>query len=199
MSQPSDSTPHGSSAAALNAKEQKFLLRLARQALEAHVGGKPLPERPSQPRVLHELRGAFVTLRSGSDLRGCIGYVQPRQPLGEAVIDMAGAAALRDPRFPPVTPQELSNLHLEISVLSPLRRITDVEEIEFGVHGLYLRKEERAGLLLPQVPLAWGWDREEFLEHTCFKAGLPADAWRTGAAIEVFTAQVFGEPERSTA
>ena len=199
MSQPSDSTPPTSSADAFSAEEQKFLLHLARQSLEAHVGGEPLPEMPPQPQVLHELRGAIVTLRSGSELRGCIGYVQPRQPLGEAVIEMAGAAALRDPRFPPVTPQELPDLHLEISVLSPLRRITDMEEIEVGVHGLYLHQGDRAGLLLPQVPLAWGWNREEFLEHTCYKAGLPGDAWCTGAEIEVFTAQVFGEPERNSA
>jgi AmmeMemoRadiSam system protein A len=111
--------------------------------------------------------------------------------LAEAVAHCAAAAATGDPRFPPVTPEELTHLEIEVSVLSPLRRITDPAEVEVGTHGLYISQSGRHGLLLPQVASELRWDRETFLRQTCLKAGLPADAWRTGAEIQIFTVDHF--------
>jgi len=180
----------------LTDEEKEQLLKIARQSLECHVRGEPLPDWGEVSANLATPCGAFVTLHKQGNLRGCIGQIQALGPLYLTVAEMAGAAALRDPRFPPVQPSELDGIDLEISVLSPFREIQDVEEIEVGVHGLLLRKGPYRGLLLPQVATEQGWDREEFLQHTCYKAGLPADAWREGATIEVFSAQVFGEEER---
>jgi AmmeMemoRadiSam system protein A len=125
-------------------------------------------------------------------LRGCIGYVVAASPLYLAVIETAAAAAFEDPRFMPVNEAEEPHLQIEISVLSLLAPIPP-EKVEVGRHGLMISYHGRRGLLLPQVPVEWGWDRERFLSETCRKAGLPADAWRRGAAIEAFTAEVFSE------
>ncbi len=130
---------------------------------------------------------AFVTLKKAGQLRGCIGYIEPHAPLIEAVADNAQSAALRDPRFAPVTPEELPDISIEVSALTPLEPVADVEEIEIGRHGLVISQGPNHGLLLPQVPVEWGWDREEFLEHTCLKAGLLRGGSvlreRTGALI----------------
>ncbi len=136
--------------------------------------------------------GAFVTLSQRGNLRGCIGYPEAVYPLYETIMRSGMSAALHDPRFSPVTPGELADLHIEISVLSPLRQATP-EEVEVGTHGLVIERGHYRGLLLPQVPVEWGWNREEFLEDTCRKAGLPADAWREGATLYTFTAEVFSE------
>jgi len=141
--------------------------------------------------------GAFVSLHKQGLLRGCIGYVHALHPLYRTVMEAAAAAALHDPRFPPVRPAELPDVHLEISVLSPFRTVR-AEEIQVGAHGLLIAQERKQGLLLPQVAVEHQWDRERFLEETCRKAGLAPDAWRRGATIEAFTAEVFGE-EYSTA
>lgn len=127
-------------------------------------------------------------------MRGCIGFVTAERPLLAAVEEAAQAAAFQDPRFPPLTRQELGEVHLEISVLSQPRPVSDVREIEVGRHGLIVRRGLRSGLLLPQVATEYGWDRETLLQHTCRKAGLPDDCWReSGTALELFSAEVFGE------
>lgn len=183
----------------LTEEDRKILLRLARQALEEGVCGVGEPKELSDPAPpLMEPRGVFVTLRRHGELRGCIGQVQTSSPLYKTVQECAVAAALSDPRFPPVTPDETPSLHLEISVLSTPEEIAP-EQVEIGRHGLIISQGWRRGLLLPQVPVTWEWDREQFLEETCLKAGLPTDSWKKGARIEAFTAQVFEEPvETST-
>lgn len=173
--------------------DQQFLLRLARQALEESVRYHRLPEVEEPQGPLRENCGAFVSLHKAGRLRGCIGYVEALKPLYQAVRECALAAALRDPRFDPVTPEELPALRAEISVLSPLFEISR-EQIEVGRHGLLVSRGEHRGLLLPRVAVDWKWDRERFLEETCRKAGLPDDAWRHGGKIQAFTAQVFAEP-----
>jgi AmmeMemoRadiSam system protein A len=176
----------------LTEADQQRLLRLARQALEESVRGHRLRDVEELPAVFREPCGAFVSLHQGSNLRGCIGYVEALQPLFAAVRECAVAAALRDPRFPPVTTEELATLRLEISILSPLVDIAP-ERVEVGRHGLLISRGAYRGLLLPQVAVEWKWNRERFLEETCRKAGLPPDAWRRGARIQAFTAQVFEE------
>lgn len=177
----------------LSPAQQAEVLRIARLSLESHVKeGRPPSIQVDDP-ALQRPCGAFVTLKKGGELRGCIGSLQAAEPLADTVIEMAGAAALRDPRFEPVQPEELPAIEIEVSVLSPLRRISEVSEIEVGRHGLYLVQGLNRGVLLPQVATEQGWDREQFLRHTCLKAGLPPDAWQKGAQIFVFTAQVFGE------
>ncbi|MEJ2428200.1 MAG: AmmeMemoRadiSam system protein B [Deltaproteobacteria bacterium] len=176
----------------LTAEEKNELLKIARDVVECHCRG----EKPVKPVVdsstLHEPRGAFVTLHKDGKLRGCIGQIRAQKPLIETIAEMAEAAAFRDPRFPPVTSEELDQLEYEISVLTPLRRIEDVEEIKVGIHGIYMKRGGSGGLLLPQVATDWGWDRTTFLEHTCTKAGLPEDAWRDKKTeIYIFSADVF--------
>jgi AmmeMemoRadiSam system protein A len=170
------------------------LLAVAREAIAAHVEGRPPPPRELDP-VLNVLRGAFVTLKRRSDhtLRGCIGYVQPDRPLAETVAEAAVAAATQDPRFPPVTRDELSGLEVEVSALSATHAVRP-EDVQVGLHGLIVRAQGRSGLLLPQVPQAYGWDRDDFLAHTCLKAGLPRGAWRDPACeLLAFTALVIRE------
>ncbi|HOX42840.1 MAG TPA: AmmeMemoRadiSam system protein A [Myxococcota bacterium] len=178
----------------LTPEERALLLRTARQAISDQLQGcRVTPAEPTGAR-LAALAGAFVSLHAAGDLRGCIGTFVGRRPLVQTVQEMAVSAAFRDPRFPPLAADELAGLELEISVLSPLRQISDVSEIEVGRHGLYITRGLRAGVLLPQVATEFGWDREEFLAHTCMKAGLPPEAWREGGTrIELFEAQVFGE------
>jgi AmmeMemoRadiSam system protein A len=133
-----------------------------------------------------------VTLKRGAELRGCIGTFRESDPIYRAVAEMGRAAAAEDPRFPRVTPEEVPELGVEISVLSPLRPVADPAEVEVGRHGVCVVEGARRGVLLPQVAVEWGWDRETFLDQTCRKAGLPPDAWRHGAQILVFEAEVFG-------
>ncbi|HZT69611.1 MAG TPA: AmmeMemoRadiSam system protein A [Terriglobia bacterium] len=174
--------------------EKTLLLRLARQAVEGAVYGvSQIRELPNPSPALLEPRGAFVTLRSHGQLRGCIGHVVTTEPLYKTAQECAVAAALADPRFAPVTPDEIPSLHLEISVLSTPFEIQP-DQIIVGEHGLIISQGRHRGLLLPQVPVTWNWDRERFLEETCVKAGLPRDAWQKGARIEAFTAEIFEEP-----
>jgi AmmeMemoRadiSam system protein A len=133
-------------------------------------------------------------LKIDGELRGCIGHISACQPLIEAVKDVAVSSAFDDPRFPPLSPGEWPQVQIEISVLSPFECITDLQRITVGVHGLMVRNGRRSGLLLPQVATEQGWDREAFLSHSCRKAGLPADAWRSpDTRIEIFSAAVFNE------
>ncbi|MGQ9561237.1 MAG: AmmeMemoRadiSam system protein A [Candidatus Oleimicrobiaceae bacterium] len=182
----------------LNAQEKEQLLRIARAAIESGLKGQPLSEFAPISERLRQKQGAFVTLHKRGALRGCIGYVEPVSPLYLAVAEMAQAAAFEDPRFAPLSEEELPEIDLEISVLSPTREITDLEEIKVGEHGLIVQQGMHKGLLLPQVATEYNWDRITFLRHTCLKAGLPADAYKDkGTTIKVFSAQVFGEKEKS--
>ena len=172
-------------------EERELLLRLAHRSIELALEGRSV-DLTSPTAHLAEPRGAFTTLHLEGELRGCIGFVLPIQSLYAAVAESASAAALDDPRFQPVTPAEAPHLKIEISVLSPLQPIRP-EEVVVGQHGLVATQGNRRGLLLPQVPVEWKWDRETFLAQTCLKAGLPADAWQHGAQLQAFTAEVFGE------
>ena len=177
----------------LSGAEKRALLRIARESIEAELDGKKRPG-PAGKGLLDEKRGAFVSLKKRGRLRGCIGFVEPRKPLAKTVEEMAVASAFQDPRFPPLRKDELQDLRVEISVLTPLRRVVDADEIEVGVHGLYIRRGGRAGLLLPQVATEWRWDRDTFLEETCRKAGLAPAAWRDPETeIYLFAADVFAE------
>jgi AmmeMemoRadiSam system protein A len=173
--------------------EQEILLRIAREALEAGVAERALPDPGPVPDALLIRCGAFVTLHKTGKLRGCIGHIEGWGPLVRVVQECAVSAALHDPRFNPVTPEEVPWIRIETSVLSPLFALTP-DEIEVGKHGLLVTLGSRRGLLLPQVAVEWKWDRQQFLQETCVKAGLPLDAWRRGAIIRGFTADVFGEP-----
>jgi AmmeMemoRadiSam system protein A len=185
-----------------SAEERRWLLRLAHLSIRAAVSGKPRhPTPPTAPPSPHlsEPRGAFTTLHEHGALRGCIGYIIATAPLDQTIRETARAAALEDPRFPPVTEAELDSLQLEISVLSPMFEIAP-EDVVVGRHGLMVTHGGRRGLLLPQVAPEWGWDRETFLEQICHKAGLPphilkSGALKSGAKLEAFTAEVFGESE----
>jgi len=179
----------------LTAGDKKRLLEISRGSVETAVhGGGVLELDGNDTGVLTEALGAFVTLTIDEQLRGCIGYVVPIKPLRETVRDVAAFAAVRDRRFEPVSESELDDLEYEVSVLSPLRRVTDPSEIEVGRHGLLIKKGSYEGLLLPQVASERGWDGITFLEQTCRKAGLPPDAWRDpNADVFAFTALVFDE------
>ena len=174
-----------------SSEERKLLLRFAHQSIRASLHGSEF-EPPSPSAHLAERRGVFTTLHIAGKLRGCIGYILPVNPLYLSVIETASEAAFEDPRFLPVRDSEAPMLQIEISVLSPLARIPP-DAVEVGKHGLVISHYGHRGLLLPQVPLEWGWDRERFLSETCRKAGLPTDAWKHGAEIEAFSAEVFSE------
>ena len=179
----------------LSAHEKSELLALARKSVEHAVSEKKAYEpTASTSEALNQERGAFVTLRESGALRGCIGYSSAMKPLYITVRDTAMLAALRDPRFQPVSASELPKLEYEISVLSPLRRVTDVEQIKIGEHGLLMKNGAFEGLLLPQVPVEQKWDRQKFLEQTCVKAGMSVSCWKDeNTDIFLFTAVVFGE------
>jgi AmmeMemoRadiSam system protein A len=172
-------------------EERKLLLSLAHQSIQASLHGQNFDVRPPSSH-LAEPRGAFTTLHLQGKLRGCIGYVLASQPLYRTIAETARAAAFDDPRFQPVTPDEAPDLKVEISVLSVPQPISS-ECVVLGKHGLIVAQGSRRGLLLPQVPVEWGWDRETFLSQTALKAGLAPDAWRTGADLQAFTAEIFGE------
>jgi len=172
--------------------ERETLLAIAKDAVAATVGNRPLPPPPPLTPALEAAGAAFVTLRCEGDLRGCIGHTEAREPLWKCVQDMAAAASERDSRFTPVAPHELPRLTIGISVLTPMRPAR-AEEVEVGRHGLYLRLGRATGLLLPQVAVEWGWDRAEFLRQTCRKAGLAPDAFLDPRCeCFVFEADVFG-------
>jgi len=177
----------------LSDEEKMQLLTIARESIECRVRGKPIPKFEPGTEKLRENRGAFVTLSKDGRLRGCIGYILPMKPLYMTVSEVAVEAALGDPRFPRVTEEELSQVTVEISALTPLERIDDPSRIEVGKHGIYIKKGMNSGLLLPQVATEYGWMREAFLEHTCSKAGLPKDAWKKDAEIYIFSAEIFHE------
>jgi hypothetical protein len=183
--------------AMLNKNQKKRLLEIARKSIETYLEtGKKLELSESDPLLLKEL-GAFVTLHERGELRGCIGNLIGNEPLYLGVRDMAVESALRDPRFLPLELSELPKVEIEISVLSPMKRINSVEEIKLGTHGVLVRRGFQSGVYLPQVATETGWTKEEFLSSLCaHKAGLSADAWKDKATeIYIFSAEVFSEKE----
>ncbi len=162
-------------------EEKLFLKRVAHKSIENAVKGARFPDLSPPTTRLSKKRGAFVTLKIDGQLRGCIGYIQPIKPLSDAVREMAGAAAVDDDRFSPISPGEMEKLEIEITVLSPLVKVTDKLDILIGRDGLFIRLGFQSGVLLPQVATEENWDRETFLAQTCLKADLPPDAWRDSA------------------
>lgn len=182
----------------ISAEGRRTLLAIARQSVEAAVSRKPRPQFDAAEPEFQPHRGAFVTLKSAGRLRGCIGQFTAQRPLWQVVADMAVSASTQDFRFfaNPITPDEVPELTVEISVLSPMEPIENPLDIELGVHGIYVRGPGgRSGTYLPQVATEHGMSKEEFLSSCCaHKAGLSPDAWRTGEAeVLVYTAEVFGE------
>jgi len=179
----------------LSEEQRKTLLRIARQSIAAVLDGRsPDWKAEDFDETLRRPAGAFVTLTREGDLRGCIGSIHAVEPLYKAVASSAISAAFRDPRFPSLRPGELEQLEIEVSVMGPIERVGNIEEIVVGRDGLIISRGPYAGLLLPQVATEYGWDRQTFLEQTCRKAGLPPDAWRAqDCRIEKFSAFVFGE------
>mgnify|MGYP000849736794 FL=1 len=178
----------------LTDQEKNTLLDIAKNAIAAKINHRETPELNIDSNNLRLKRGAFVTLKKQGRLRGCIGYIKAYKPLWKTVQEMAVAAAFHDPRFPSLRAEEIQQLTFEISVLSPLKRIADVNDIEVGRHGLYIIRRHHSGLLLPQVATEYKWDRETFLEETCHKAGLPPDAWKDKETeIYIFSADYFGD------
>lgn len=179
----------------LTESEQQALLRIAREAVEFNLLRQPLRLPDVSPGVLMESHGIFVSLHQYGELRGCIGHIDPMEPLFRTAAECAIGAAVADPRFLPLTLGELQDVEFEISVLSLMEHVREISEIQVGKHGLLISKNHSRGLLLPQVATTYGWDRERFLEETCKKAGLRAGDWKQGAEIRCFSAFVFGEKE----
>lgn len=188
-------SPDQSPGQEFSAEERAVLLRLAHDSIASALDHRQISLDPPSPH-LTELRGAFTTLYLNGELRGCVGYVLPTCTVYRAVAETARAAAFDDNRFAPVTKPEAPFLQIELSILAAPGSIA-AAEIEIGRHGLLISWYGRRGLLLPQVAVEHDWDRKTFLEQTCRKAGLPADAWQKGATIEAFTAEIFGEKSGS--
>jgi AmmeMemoRadiSam system protein A len=174
-------------------EERGILLKLAHQSILFKFDRREISLESPSPH-LAEPRGVFTTIYLHGVLHGCVGFVLPVASLYRNVAEAARSAAFEDTRFSPITREETTDLEVSLSILSPLRRIA-AEEIEIGRHGLLISKAGQRGLLLPQVPVEHGWNRITFLEQTCRKAGLPADAWKNGASIEAFTAEIFGDKD----
>ncbi len=175
----------------IDAAGRTTLLAIARDAIASRVTGAATSS--ANHGALARLRcGVFVSVYCRGQLRGCIGHLAGHRPLPQAVVECAVAAATADPRFAPIAPAEVQDLEIEVSVLGPLERIDGPSDIEVGRHGLVVERDRRRGLLLPQVAAEWQWDATTFLARTCQKAGLPLDAWRHGAALWRFEAEVFG-------
>jgi AmmeMemoRadiSam system protein A len=176
--------------------EKLTLLKIARDAIRSALEGKSYARKTFTSVELNRRSGVFVTLRIGDELRGCIGYVEPIYPLAQATEEIAVKSALEDNRFMPLTKSEFNEITIEISVLSPLEELRDVEKIEIGKHGLVIDAGYRRGLLLPQVATEYGWDRKEFLKHTSLKAGLSPDAWKQkGIKLFTFSVDKFEESD----
>jgi AmmeMemoRadiSam system protein A len=177
-------------------EDRRSLLQWARQAIAEAVSESQLPANIPQAGIFGERRGVFVTLHVRGRLRGCIGVIECQEPLGESIVRCAAGAALRDPRFPPLREEELEELEIEISLLSPAEPIRP-DEIEIGRHGLLIAYEKQRGLLLPQVATEHRFNRKQFLEEACRKAGLPGQAWsQDDVQVLAFTCEVFSESRR---
>jgi AmmeMemoRadiSam system protein A len=184
--------PERTAAGEYSPEERALLLRLVHQTIDAALRGERPAAGPAPLPHLDQPRGAFVTLHLEGELRGCVGFIQPTRGLYQTIVDAALNAAFHDPRFLPVSEEEAPGLEVEISVLSLPQPILP-EQVVVGRHGLVVARGLHRGLLLPQVAVEQEWDAPTFLEQTCLKAGLPADAWKRGATLQAFTAEVFGE------
>ena len=178
------------------AQEKIKILRLARDTITENLLNGRDPDFSTKEKALVQHSGAFVTLhKKDGDLRGCIGRMVSEEPLYITLIEMAKEAAFDDPRFTPLTKEELQDIKIEISVLSPLSKIKEISEIKLGKHGVLVRKGSFSGVFLPQVAVETGWNLDEFMGHLCSgKAGLPADAWKKGIVdIYTFTVDIIKE------
>jgi AmmeMemoRadiSam system protein A len=178
----------------LGGDARRWLLEWARRVIRAYLSGEAEPEPAQRPPEVDARRPCFVSLHTGAgELRGCIGTFDDGETLWETVSSMAIAAATRDPRFAPVRSDEVADVVIEISALTPRAPIR-ADDVVVGKHGLWVSRGGRHGVLLPQVPEPYGWDRVQFLEHTCAKAGLPRHAWKDPETLlEAFEAEVFSE------
>ncbi|MEW5693936.1 MAG: AmmeMemoRadiSam system protein A [Candidatus Hydrogenedentota bacterium] len=180
----------------LTEEEKKYLLELAKRTVYEKIVNRVeyAPSENDVPLELKKQGAAFVTLKKHSDLRGCIGHIIAREPLYKCVCEMSIASATQDPRFPPVNSNELKHLSYEVTILGPLEEIKDPMDFEIGRYGLYIKKGPYSGVLLPQVPVEYGWDKLEFLEHLCYKAGLGKNDWKEkGTIIYRFKGEVIEE------
>jgi len=177
----------------LSSAEKEKLISIARESIISFINERPVPDFDVKEEQLLAGQGCFVTIKREGKLRGCLGQFTSDRPLHQLVKDMAIAAATRDPRFYPMGCEDLESFEIEISVLSPLKKIESIEEIEVGKHGLYIEKNFYRGVLLPQVAVEHGWDRNTFLSQTCLKAGLDKNDWKEEADIFIFSAEVFAE------
>lgn len=178
--------------------EKTWILQQARHTIAETIGVESLAPAIIDDKTLRMTCGVFVTIIRSGRLRGCIGMIESEKPLYRTVAEMAAAAARHDPRFPGIDAREFSDVSIEVSVLSPLRRIAGLDDIVIGQHGLVVQKEMTRGLLLPQVASEHGWNALTFVEETCAKAGLPPDAWKDERVeLYVFTAEVFGEEDNT--
>ncbi len=180
----------------LTRKEQEDLLEIARSSIVAALKGEVLPPARTNSPSLLQKRGVFVSLKKQGELRGCIGFIESDQSLVETTQEAALKAAFEDPRFDPLQEEEMDDIDIEISVLSPIKQIKDIKEIQIGRDGLIIERGGARGLLLPQVATEYGWKCEEFLENTCRKAGLPPNAWMLPQSkLYIFTVQNFSEKD----
>lgn len=178
----------------MNIKEKKTLLAIARNAVMNELSGMPDELKEPDEHVLKAKNGVFVTLHKKGDLRGCIGYITGVKPLYMAVHEMAREAAFHDPRFVPVNRGEMDNIEFEISVMTPLKQIDSIEDVQIGKHGIFMRNGYNSGLLLPQVAVEYGYNRESFLMQTCLKAGMEPMCFNdSNTEIYIFSAEIFSE------
>jgi AmmeMemoRadiSam system protein A len=177
----------------LTPERQQILLKLGRDTIKSYITDQEIPEFDSEDPQLNRLAGAFVTIKQDGELRGCIGHTRADTPLYQVIQEMAVAAATQDPRFPPLTGAELEEISIEISVLSPMQRIAELEDIEIGTDGLLLNHYGHQGIFLPQVPVEQGWGRQEYLSNLCLKAGVMTGCWKENPTIYKFSAIVFSD------
>lgn len=178
----------------LSKHQKKSLLKLARRVIEAELKEETIGFSQPEDEIFNEKMGGFVTLHSHGKLRGCIGYVEGFKSIYHTIIDMAKSAAFHDPRFSPISLKEMDEIEIEISLLSPLEKFKDINEIEIGKHGLLFKSGMASGLLLPQVAVEWGWNVEEFAEQTCRKAGMNLNCWQRSDCDKYrFEAVIFSE------
>jgi len=179
-------------------EQKKFLLRLARESILSWLENREVDITQPNDEIFEKKIGGFVTLHNQGQLRGCIGYIKGYCSVFETIKDMARSAAFRDPRFLPLTKKELKEIDIEISLLSELELVKDIEEIKVGRDGLVLENETASGILLPQVPVEWNWDRDTFLQQVSLKAGLNKNAWKDPQCeLFRFQAEIFSEPKKS--
>jgi AmmeMemoRadiSam system protein A len=174
----------------LTDKEKKELLELAKNTIISHVKGRKTAEFFPDDQRLRANSATFVTIKRNGQLRGCIGNIMPVIPLYQSVITNAVSASSRDPRFPPMTEAELEDMEVELTILSPLEPLGNINEIIVGKHGLYLTNENTSSVFLPQVPVEQQWDLNAYLENLSLKANLPKDAWKT-SKLYIFTADII--------